>query len=123
MKNALKHLNWFFKAEWKRYVLLCILLLTVSVLPIFPAKILGVAIDDIVNQTITKENLILYVVSLIAIPLAVYILNIAYHYSINALGLKLSFKLREKYLAHLFDLDASVFEEYTKGYETVNKIL
>jgi ATP-binding cassette subfamily B protein len=33
----------------------------------------------------------------------------------NKLGQNLSFLLREKYLEHLFELDASVYEKYTKG--------
>ena len=31
------------------------------------------------------------------------------------LGHKLSFQLREKYIAHLFDMDAEIYEKYTKG--------
>ena len=115
MKSALKHIGWFFKLEWKRYLVCFIFLVIVSVLPIFPAKILGIAIDDIVNQTITKQSLILYVSLLIAIPVMVYVSNIFYHYMINALGYELSFKLREQYISHLFDLDSTIYEEYTKG--------
>ena len=31
------------------------------------------------------------------------------------LGHSLSFQLREDYIAHLFDLDSELYEEYTKG--------
>ena len=31
------------------------------------------------------------------------------------LGHKLSFQLREKYISHLFDMDAELYEKYTKG--------
>ena len=33
----------------------------------------------------------------------------------NKLGHKLSFQLREKYISHLFDMDAELYEKYTKG--------
>lgn len=115
MIKAFKHLGWFFKENWYRYLFCIMLLLIVSILPVFPAKILGFAIDEIAMGTITKTNFIYYILGLTIIPLIIYIVNIFYHYYINKLGHTLSFKLREKYLNHLFDMDSQLFEEYTKG--------
>lgn len=115
MIKAFKHLGWFFKDNWWRYLICGLLLLIVSIFPIVPAKVLGLAIDDIAMETLTTPKLIYYIVGLFFIPLVVYIVNIFYHYMINALGHTLSFQLREKYLSHLFDMDAQLFEEYTKG--------
>ena len=74
MKEAFKHISWFFKQEWKKYVVCAILLFIVSVLPVFPARILGTAIDEIANGTITKDALFLYIGLLFLIPLVTYIL-------------------------------------------------
>ena len=54
MKNAFKHISWFFKQEWKSYVLCLIFLIIVSVVPLIPAKILGMAIDEFSTGTLTK---------------------------------------------------------------------
>ncbi len=115
MKDAFKHLKWFFKLEWKKYLLCAFFLLTVSILPVFPAKFLGMAIDEIVFKTITVNKLILYSIGLVAFPVVTYLANIIYHYTINYLGHDLSYKLREQYIEHLFDLDSEIYEEYTKG--------
>lgn len=115
MKEAFKHIIWFFKLEWKKYLLCAILLIIVSVIPVFPTKFLGLAIDEIVNKTMTDIKLTFYVLMLLLLPISVYIVNIFYHYTINYLGHSLSFKLRENYISHLFELDSEIYEEYTKG--------
>lgn len=115
MKEAFKHITWFFKLEWKKYLLCAILLIIVSVIPVFPTKFLGLAIDEIVNKTMTDIKLTFYVLMLLLLPISVYIVNIFYHYTINYLGHSLSFKLRENYISHLFELDSEIYEEYTKG--------
>lgn len=115
MKKAFIHLGWFFKENWAKYLLCGIALLIVSVFPVIPAKVLGLAIDEIAMGTLTRTKFIYYIIGLMIFPMTIYIVNIFYHYSINSLGHTLSFKLREKYLIHLFEMDAEIFEEYTKG--------
>ena len=115
MKNAFKHISWFFKQEWKTYVLCFILLIFASVVPLIPAKVLGIAIDAFSTGTLTKTSVIIYVVLLFACPIITYIINIFYHYTMNKLGHKLSFELRENYISHLFDMDAKLYEQYSKG--------
>lgn len=115
MKKAFLHLGWFFKENWAKYLLCGFALLIVSVFPVIPAKVLGLAIDEIAMGTLTTVKFINYIVGLMIFPITIYCVNIFYHYSINSLGHTLSFKLREKYLIHLFEMDAEIFEEYTKG--------
>lgn len=115
MKQAFRHLGWFFKANWYKYLLCALTLLAVSIIPVVPAKLLGLAIDEIAMGTITKSKFIFYVIGLFLFPFSAYLINIVYHYTINSLGHTLSYQLREKYLIHLFDMDAQLYEEYTKG--------
>lgn len=115
MVDVLKHLKWFFKQEYKRYIVAAIALLILSVMSVFPARILGLVIEEIASRTITVDKVILYSSLLLLIPVARYFLNILYHYVINALGKKVSYELRDKYLNHLFELDASAYSKYTKG--------
>ena len=102
MKNAFKHISWFFKQEWKSYLLCLILLIFVSIVPLIPAKVLGIAIDAFSTGTLTKTSLIIYVSLLFVCPVLTYFLNILYHYTMTKLGHQLSFQLREKYISHLF---------------------
>ncbi len=113
--RTLKKLSWFFKENILQYVLCGFCLLFVSIAPTIPAKLLGVAIDDIVMGTITYQRIFLYVLGIFILPLLVYLVNIYYHYTFNKIGQKLSYELREKYLNHLFEMDSMLFEQYTKG--------
>ena len=115
MKKAFKHISWFFKQEWKSYALCLILLFFVSVTPLIPAKVLGLAIDSFSTGTLTTKSLIVYVALLLVCPILTYFVNIFYHYTMTKLGHKLSFQLREKYISHLFDMDSELYEKYTKG--------
>lgn len=115
MKTAFSHISWFFKLAYKRYIFVGLVLLVLSITPALPAKFLGMAIDDIGSNTLTLDRLILYTIALFLIPFGRYMLNMTYHYNINTLGHELSFSLRENYISHLFELDASIYEKYTKG--------
>lgn len=115
MKEAFKHIGWFFKQEYKKYIFIGIVLVILSILPVLPAQFLGDAIDAIASGTLTTWKLVYFVLALLLIPVGRYLLNIVYHYQINSLGHRLSFTLRERYISHLFDLDASIYEKYTKG--------
>lgn len=115
MKDAYRHLKWFFKIEYKKYLLLAILLLALSITPALPSKVLGMAIDDIASGTLSINRLLFLVLSLALIPIVRYFIAIVYHFHINRLGHKLSYQLREKYIDHLFALDAALYEKYTKG--------
>ena len=115
MKTAFRNIGWFFKQEYKMYIFVAINLILLAAISVLPAKVLGIAIDEIVSGTLTTKKLILIVGALLLIPIFRYIVNIVYHYYISWLGHKLSFTLREKYISHLFDLDVSVYGKYTKG--------
>ena len=113
--QTFKRIKWFFKDNWISYLLSALSLLFVSVLPVIPTKILGIAIDDIVMGNVTSKRIILYIMGLFIIPLIIYLINIFYHYTMNKMGQLLSYKLREQYLEHLFNLDTENFEKYLKG--------
>ena len=86
MKEAFKHIGWFFKQEYKRYIYVAIILLILSITPVLPGKFLGIAIDEIVSATLTIETLIFLGLALMVVPVVRYVMNITYHYSINSLG-------------------------------------
>jgi ATP-binding cassette subfamily B protein len=121
MFKVYKSLGWFFKKEWKRYLIMAILLTILSIIPVIPANLLGRAIDMIVSGNFNRGDLILLVSLIAGIPLFSYVVNITYHYLINAEGHKLTFELRHNYLEHLFRLDAKNYEQFTKG-ELISRV-
>ncbi len=115
MIKLYKKMAWFFKQEWKKYVVMLILLVLLSFLTVIPAKFLGLVIDTVAAHELTLASLLYLVGVFVLIYVFRYVFNYAYHYLINKEGLYLSYTLRKNYLNHLFEMDSKLYEEYTKG--------
>ena len=115
MKNIFSKLKWFFKKEWKRYLVMLFLLISISFIALVPAKLFGLAIDTIISGRLTPTTLLNLVIGLVSIPLARYLLSMVYNYMMNYEGQKLTYELRSNYLDHLFSMDSKFFETYKKG--------
>ncbi len=115
MKNIYSKLKWFIIEEWARYVPMLFLLLSISLISLFPAKLFGKAIDTIISGGLTSSALLWLTVGLILLPLGRYLLSMVYNYMMNFEGQKLTFKLRSNYLDHLFSMDSKFYETYKKG--------
>jgi ATP-binding cassette subfamily B protein len=115
MTNIFKKIGWFIKEEWKTYVLLFLLLLSISSISLAPAYVLGRAIDTIVSGGLNRETLIWLVFMLALLPTARYCLSFIYNHLSQKTAQLLSFKMRKKYLSHLFDMDSQFYETYQKG--------
>ena len=84
----------------------------IAFISLLPAKALGLAIDTIVSVGYKNIPLLFgWCVSLITVEISF----LFYNYLVNIRDKKLAFKLRKKYLNHLFELDSRFYEEYEKG--------
>lgn len=115
MINILKKISWFLKEEWKRYILMLVLLLSIAFISLAPARVLGLAIDTIVSGGINTSSLTFLVFALALLPVMRYSLSFGYNYLVNVEAQKLAFKLRKRYLEHLFEMDSRFYELYEKG--------
>lgn len=115
MINILKKIGWFLKEEWKIYVGMFLLLLFIALIALLPAKVLGMAIDTIVSGGITPQTLLFLLGGLVLIPVVRYFSSFLYNYLMTRQAEKLAFKLRNRYLDHLFRMDSRFYEQYTKG--------
>ncbi len=115
MKNIYVKIKWFIKEEWKLYVFMFFLLVSISLISLLPARVLGGAIDTIISGGITTSSLAMLVGALILLPITRYLLSMVYNYLMNVEGQKLAYKLRKNYLDHLFKMDSKFYETYKKG--------
>ena len=67
--QTMKRLKWFFKQYWLKYLFCLLALIFVSVMPVVPAKVLGIAIDDIAMGTISLSRIFLCILSKYLLPL------------------------------------------------------
>lgn len=92
-----------------------VLLMLIAALSLAPAYILGLAIDVIVSGSLDWTMLFILAGGLIIVPLLRYLSSMIYNYNVSKTAQKLAFQLRQKYLSHLFEMDAEFYEKYQKG--------
>ena len=68
----LKKLSWFFKLEWKRYVVGILALSLVSVLNLIPPRVIGEVVDSIDLKTLTTSSLLWNLLLLLLSAVAMY---------------------------------------------------
>jgi ATP-binding cassette subfamily B protein len=115
MINIYKKIGWFIKEQWKTYIVMLFLLLSIAAISLAPAYVLGLSIDTIVSGGLTSSSLWMLVGLLVLLPVARYLISFTYNHLSHKTAQMLSYKLRKKYLSHLFDMDSKFFEQYEKG--------
>ena len=115
MKKLFLHIRWYVIQEWKTYLLMFLLLVSIAVFALIPGWLLGLSIDTIISGGLTPESLWWLGGSLIAFPIVRYGLSYFYNYTTVKKSQQLAHTLRKRYLSHLFNMDSSFFETYPKG--------
>lgn len=115
MINIYKKIGWFIKEQWKMYIFMLFLLLSIAAISLAPAYVLGQAIDTIVSGGLNSESLWMLVGLLVLLPVTRYLISFTYNHLSHRTAQLLSYKLRKRYLSHLFDMDSKFFEQYQKG--------
>ncbi len=108
-------LGWFFKENWKRYTIAIILLCTVNILEMIPARLVGLTIDAIHQQTITAEMIVSYVTWLSIVIVVVYAAGFIWQSGLYGGAFLLERKLRYTFMGHLLKMTPTFFEKNRTG--------
>ncbi|WP_456276074.1 ABC transporter ATP-binding protein [Bacillus sp. AK128] len=115
MFSVLKKLSWFFKEYWKRYVLAICLLIFVGILEVIPPRLIGVAIDAIHVGSLTKNQLLEYIIFLLALTIIIYGLTYVWMYKLFGGSFIVERLLRSKLMNHLIKMTPTFFERNRTG--------
>lgn len=110
-----KKLGWFFKQEKKAYITGVIALFIVSIIALLPPRIIGIIVDQIASQTITKQSLIMWVSLLGATAVAQYSLRYIWRVNIFGTASKLERIIRTQLYQHFTEMDKHFFQRYRTG--------
>lgn len=91
------------------------LLISIALISLSPAYVLGRAIDTIISGGLTQKTLLWLVFFLALLPISRYFLSFIYNHLSQKTAQTLSYKMRQRYLSHLFDMDSQFYEKYQKG--------
>ena len=115
MFAVLKKLSWFFKENWQRYAIAITLLILVGILDVIPPKLIGLAIDDIHEGSISNKKIIQYLGILLAIMVSSYAITYIWMYRLFGGAFLIERKLRSRFVAHLLKMTPIFYEKNRTG--------
>ncbi len=108
-------LGWFFKQEKKAYITGIFLLMLVALLALVPPKVIGIVADHINEGTLTKSILLEWILVLIIVALAMYVLRYYWRIRIFGSSVKLSKILRNRLYEHFTKMSPSFYQKSRVG--------
>lgn len=108
-------MGWFFKQEWKRYIIVIAVLMVANVLEIISPKLLGMLIDSIQLGTLTSEVYWLYIGIAACIAVIAYGVNYTWHYNLFRGSYLVERILRTKFMSHLLRMTPTFYEKNRTG--------
>lgn len=115
MFSVLKNLGWFFRREKQRYTIGLVFLILVGILELMPPKLLGSAIDEIVNGSITWNSLTLYILSIIGLLVLIYLITYVWMHKLFGGSNLVERLLRSRFMDHLLRMTPPFFERSRTG--------
>lgn len=115
MFDIFKKLDWFFKAQWKRYTIAIVLLVISSILEVVPPKLIGDTIDAIHRRELTSELLWQYTAILVIITLVGYVTNYIWQYQLFGGSNSLQYQLRQHLIRKLLRMSPPFYERNRTG--------
>ncbi len=108
-------LGWYFKAQWRKYAIAVLMLLSVDVLEMLIPWITGRLIDHIVAQTLSLQLLLRLVGSIVLIALAVYVMRYFWRYFLFSSSYELAEQMRQRIYQHLTRMSPGFFQRHRTG--------
>ena len=68
-------LSWFFKHQWKQYLIGVVALILVAVCNVIPPRIIGNVVDSVSNKNMTVRFLVINMVTLFVVAIMQYLLR------------------------------------------------
>lgn len=113
--SVLKNLGWFFRQEKKRYLIGLFMLIICGIGELFPPRLLGNAIDEIVRGSITWASLTKYISLIIVTLILIYIFTYIWMHKLFGGANLVERILRSRYMNQLLRMTPPFFERNRTG--------
>lgn len=110
-----RRLAWFFKQEWKAYLMGTSILLTVAILAAIIPMIVAQIIDKMTNNTLSWQQLLLYISAIVVITVLQYGMRYFWRTAIFGTAAKLEKIMRSRLFNHFTKMDAVFFQSHRTG--------
>ncbi|WP_216827890.1 ABC transporter transmembrane domain-containing protein [Alkalihalobacterium elongatum] len=106
---------WYFKKERRKYGLGILTLMVVSFLSLLPPYIVGVIVDHIEKNTLTREILMQWMLILLLIGICTYILRYIWRIMIFGASIRLARLLRNQLYEHFTNMSRRFYQKRRTG--------
>lgn len=113
--SIFRKLSWYFRLEWRRYLLGVIGLLLTAIIAIIPPRIIGNMVDGIHGQTMTRQLLIVDLAFVTLAALAQYATRYLWRNAIWGGAARLEQLLRNRLFGHFMKMDRVFYQKYRTG--------
>ncbi|SPN76131.1 ABC transporter ATP-binding protein [Brochothrix thermosphacta] len=110
-----KYLWWFFKQEKRAYIIGVIALVTVSLLSLIPARLIGKTVDAIADRSLTMGSFLTIIATLVVTAGIMYGLRYVWRAYIFGSSLRLERQMRNSLFKHLTNMSGSFFQKHRTG--------
>lgn len=108
-------LRWYFFSEWRRYTGAVCFLVLIAILQIIPPRLVGLVIDGISRETMSRQQLVVWVAVMLGIALLVYGLRYIWRLWLFGASYKLAIQLRQKIYQQLSQQDQAFYLRHRTG--------
>lgn len=108
-------LRWYFRREWKRYLIAISLLIVIAMLQLIPPRIVGKVIDGIAKQQMNSDRVMMWIGIVALIAVITYLLRYVWRIVLFGTSFQLAVELREKYYRQLSVQTPGFYLRYRTG--------
>lgn len=108
-------LGWYFREQWRRYVVAGLLLIVVDVLELSIPWLVGRLIDDVVARSLDSLQLMTYVLSVMGLAVLIYIMRFLWRMFLFSASFQLAERLRQQVYQHLTLMAPGFYNKHRTG--------
>lgn len=108
-------LGWFFKDQWRRYLMAISLLMMVALLTVIPPKVVGWVVDGIARGELDGGTLMGYLAGLLGLGLLIYLLRYVWRVMLFGASYRLAYVLRNRLFSHFTRMSPDFYQRHRTG--------
>ncbi|GAB5992335.1 ABC transporter transmembrane domain-containing protein [Aeromonas enteropelogenes] len=108
-------LGWFFKEQWRRYLIAITLLMMVAILTVIPPKVVGWVVDGIAKGGLDNDTLLRYLAGLFGLGLIIYLLRYVWRVMLFGASYRLAYVLRNRLFGHFTRMSPDFYQRHRTG--------
>ncbi|MCE9860648.1 ABC transporter transmembrane domain-containing protein, partial [Aeromonas caviae] len=108
-------LGWFFKDQWRRYLVAISLLMLVALFTVIPPKVVGWVVDGIAKGDLDSGTLTGYLAGLFGLGLLIYLLRYVWRVMLFGASYRLAYVLRNRLFSHFTRMSPDFYQRHRTG--------